>query len=64
MAKMLSVKRKVGSGRPHSRPVMNDDDDGPTTISPGEGSCWTEPIEEMLEYSEDDGIVWISLFYY
>ena len=57
MAKMLSGKRKGGSGRPHSRPVMDDDDTGPTTISPGEGSCWTEPIEEMLESSEDDGMV-------
>ena len=64
IAKMLSVKRKGGSDRPHSRPVVDDDDDtGPTTISPGDGSCWTEPIEEMLEYSEDDGMVWVSLFF-
>ena len=57
IAKMLSGKRKGGSGRTHSRPVMDDDDDGPATISPDEGSCWTEPIEEMLEHSEDDGMV-------
>ena len=57
MTKMLSDKRNGGSGRPHSRPVMDDDDTSPTTISTDEGSCWTEPIEEMLESSEDDGMV-------
>ena len=62
MAKMLSVKRKGGSGRPHSRHVIDDDEDGQTILSPSEGSCWTEPIEEMLESSEDDGMVWVSLF--